>query len=117
VSFTADASERENDKVVEFVTLDFCFPLDQLREMHLRRYNLRGTALEFFLVNNTNYFVNFESGVRDQVPVNQVLSFFTIDLLKKFVLGLHADCIVAATKVGTLRASFAQSIACAQRSY
>lgn len=52
---------------MEFAIMDFRFLLDQLREMHLRRYNLRSTALEFFLANNTNYFINFDPGVRDKV--------------------------------------------------
>ena len=38
----------------------YCFSLKlQIRELHLRRYNLRRTALEFFLVDQTNMFINF----------------------------------------------------------
>ena len=40
---------------------DFKIPIVQLREIHSRRYNLVRTALEFFLIDQTNYFVNFES--------------------------------------------------------
>ncbi len=61
--------ETKATAAYDFVVTDFRFPLDQLREMHLRCYNLRGTALEFFLMNNTNYFVNFDPGIRDKVPV------------------------------------------------
>lgn len=42
---------------------DFKFPLAQLQEVHLRRYNLRRSALEFFLTDHTNYFVNFTAKV------------------------------------------------------
>ena len=42
-------------------SLDFKIPLSQLREIHSRRYNLSRTALEFFLIDQTNYFVNFTS--------------------------------------------------------
>ena len=42
---------------------DFKFALHQLQEVHLRRYNLRRSALEFFLTDHTNYFVNFTTKV------------------------------------------------------
>ncbi|KAG1669663.1 Neurobeachin-like protein 1 [Nymphon striatum] len=47
--------------------MDFKWPLSMLREVHLRRYNLRRSALEFFLVNQTNYFVNFSTKTRNKV--------------------------------------------------
>ena len=48
--------------------LSFFFSIAQwtwnkLREMYLRRYNLRKTALEFFLTDQTNYFLNFDKEV------------------------------------------------------
>ena len=43
--------------------LDFKWTLNQLQEVHLRRYNLRRSALEFFLTDQTNYFVNFTTKV------------------------------------------------------
>ena len=42
---------------------DFHWPLELLREVHLRRHNLRRSALEFFLVDQTNYFLNFNKQV------------------------------------------------------
>lgn len=42
---------------------DFVISLAHLREIHFRRYNLRRSALEFFLTNQTNYFLNFEKKV------------------------------------------------------
>jgi len=39
--------------------MDFKWSLSQLREVHLRRYNLRKSALELFLIDQTNYFINF----------------------------------------------------------
>ena len=42
---------------------DFKWSLSQLREIHFRRYNLRRSALEMFLVDQTNYFLNFEKKV------------------------------------------------------
>jgi hypothetical protein len=38
---------------------DFRWGLHQLREAHLRRFNLRRSGIEFFLVDQTNYFLNF----------------------------------------------------------
>lgn len=38
---------------------DFKWSLIQLREIHFRRYNLRRSALEIFLIDQTNYFINF----------------------------------------------------------
>lgn len=43
---------------------DFKRPLSHLREVHLRRYNLRRSALEFFFIDQGNYFVNFKKKVR-----------------------------------------------------
>lgn len=42
---------------------DFKWPLLQIREVHLRRYNLRRSALEIFLIDQTNYFLNFKKEV------------------------------------------------------
>ena len=42
---------------------DFKIPLHQLKEVQLRRYNLRRSALEFFLINEANFFINFNKNV------------------------------------------------------
>lgn len=47
---------------------DFKWPLSQIREVHLRRYNLRRSALEIFLIDQTNYFLNFKKEVRSPAP-------------------------------------------------
>lgn len=46
---------------------DFKCPLSYLREIHLRRYNLRRSALEFFLIDQTNFFLNFNSLRRNKI--------------------------------------------------
>nr|XP_037273796.1 LOW QUALITY PROTEIN: neurobeachin-like protein 1 [Rhipicephalus microplus] len=46
---------------------DFTYPLHMLREVHLRRYNLRRSALEFFLVDQTNFFLNFTTKIRNKI--------------------------------------------------
>ncbi|XP_066543971.1 neurobeachin-like protein 1 isoform X1 [Amia ocellicauda] len=51
----------------EGVGYDFKWPLLQIREIHLRRYNLRRSALEIFLIDQTNYFLNFKKQVRNKV--------------------------------------------------
>ncbi|XP_027763570.1 neurobeachin-like protein 2 [Empidonax traillii] len=59
---------------------DFKRPLSHLREVHLRRYNLRRSALELFFIDQANYFLNFRKKVRNKVyscilglrPPNQI---------------------------------------------
>ncbi|KAM7286130.1 neurobeachin-like protein 1 [Ixodes scapularis] len=46
---------------------DFTYPLTMLREVHLRRYNLRRSALEFFLLDQTNFFLNFTTKTRNKM--------------------------------------------------
>ena len=40
---------------------EFKVRLTDLREIHSRRYNMARTGLELFLVDQTNYFINFQS--------------------------------------------------------
>ncbi|XP_060137891.1 neurobeachin-like protein 1 [Zootoca vivipara] len=51
----------------EGIGFDFKWPLSQIREIHLRRYNLRRSALEIFFVDQTNYFLNFKKEARNKV--------------------------------------------------
>jgi hypothetical protein len=46
---------------------DFKYPLSWLQDVHLRRYNLRPSALEFFLLNQTNFLINFDKKLRRQI--------------------------------------------------
>ena len=41
--------------------------LEKIREIHLRRYLLRKSALEIFLVDQTNFFLNFKQKERNKV--------------------------------------------------
>ncbi|CAF1245717.1 unnamed protein product [Adineta ricciae] len=52
---------------------DLKYPLIWLQDIQLRRYNLRPTALEFFLINQTNFLLNLNSKLRRQV-VNKFIS-------------------------------------------
>lgn len=47
---------------------DFKRPLSHLREVHLRRYNLRRSALELFFIDQANYFLNFKKKVVTPFP-------------------------------------------------
>ncbi|XP_031760024.1 neurobeachin-like protein 2 isoform X1 [Xenopus tropicalis] len=58
---------NEKEETEEGIGYDFRRPLSQLREVHLRRYNLRRSALEFFFIDQANYFVNFKKKVRNKV--------------------------------------------------
>ncbi|KAL2803918.1 neurobeachin-like protein 2 isoform 2 [Daubentonia madagascariensis] len=57
VYFYDGSTERVETE--EGVGHDFRRPLAQLREVHLRRFNLRRSALELFFVDQANYFLNF----------------------------------------------------------
>nr|XP_021503591.1 neurobeachin-like protein 2 isoform X3 [Meriones unguiculatus] len=57
VYFYDGSSERVETE--EGVGHDFRRPLAQLREVHLRRFNLRRSALELFFIDQSNYFLNF----------------------------------------------------------
>ncbi|XP_039229951.1 neurobeachin-like protein 1 isoform X2 [Drosophila yakuba] len=46
---------------------DFRFSTNKIREVHLRKYNLRRSALEIFLVDQTSYFLNFTTKTRNKV--------------------------------------------------
>lgn len=45
--------------VLAGIGYDFRRPLAQLREVYLRRFNLRRSALELFFIDQANYFLNF----------------------------------------------------------
>ncbi|ELK24974.1 Neurobeachin-like protein 2, partial [Myotis davidii] len=49
----------ERVETEEGVGHDFRRPLAQLREVYLRRFNLRRSALELFFIDQANYFLNF----------------------------------------------------------
>lgn len=46
---------------------DFKFNLAYLKEIHLRKYNLRRSALELFLVDHKSYFINLTTKTRNKV--------------------------------------------------
>uniref|UniRef100_S4R477 Neurobeachin like 2 n=1 Tax=Petromyzon marinus TaxID=7757 RepID=S4R477_PETMA len=54
-----DLSGDKEEGAAPGMGLDFKCPLWQLREVHLRRYNLRRSALEIFFIDQTSYFLNF----------------------------------------------------------
>ncbi|MGH0120505.1 UNVERIFIED_CONTAM: hypothetical protein FKN15_066829 [Acipenser sinensis] len=57
----------EKEETEEGIGMDFKRPLSQLREVHLRRYNLRRSALELFFIDQAHYFINFKKKVRNKV--------------------------------------------------
>ncbi|XP_028984475.1 neurobeachin-like protein 2 isoform X2 [Betta splendens] len=63
--FYDGSSEKEETE--EGIGFDFKRPLSHLREVHLRRYNLRRSALELFFIDQSHYFINFRKKVRNKV--------------------------------------------------
>lgn len=48
-------------------SFDFKFHLAHLRDIHLRKYNLRRSAMELFLVDRKSYFINLKTKTRNKV--------------------------------------------------
>ncbi|XP_075884079.1 neurobeachin-like protein 2 isoform X3 [Nelusetta ayraudi] len=65
IYFYDGSSEKEETE--EGIGFDFKRPLSQLREVHLRRYNLRRSALELFFIDQAHYFINFRKKERNKV--------------------------------------------------
>ncbi|XP_064018491.1 LOW QUALITY PROTEIN: neurobeachin-like protein 2 [Pogoniulus pusillus] len=61
IYFYDGSSEKEETE--GGIGYDFKRPLSHLREVHLRRYNLRRSALELFFIDQANYFLNFKRKV------------------------------------------------------
>uniref|UniRef100_A0A672J8G5 Neurobeachin-like protein 2 n=1 Tax=Salarias fasciatus TaxID=181472 RepID=A0A672J8G5_SALFA len=59
--FYDGSSDKEETE--DGIGFDFKRPLSQLREVHLRRYNLRRSALELFFIDQSHYFINFKKKV------------------------------------------------------
>ncbi|XP_011603991.2 neurobeachin-like protein 2 isoform X2 [Takifugu rubripes] len=57
----------DKEETEEGIGYDFKRPLSQLREVHLRRYNLRRSALELFFIDQAHYFINFRKKERNKV--------------------------------------------------
>ncbi|XP_034461449.1 neurobeachin-like protein 1 isoform X1 [Hippoglossus hippoglossus] len=70
IYFYDNSQDKEKE---EGVGHDFKWPLSQIREVHLRRFNLRRSALEIFLIDQTNYFLNFKKEVRNKVYSRMLL--------------------------------------------
>jgi PH domain associated with Beige/BEACH len=80
--------------------------LSKLKEMHLRRYNLRRSALEFFLCDFTNYFINLTSKVSSLIVFTELqLNAFCFD--SDTLQGLLANPAAAASKLDPLQLEIA----------
>ncbi|CAH8515711.1 unnamed protein product [Heterobilharzia americana] len=66
VSLKINEQEAKSDDSSSLLCIQYTWSLSKLREIHLRRYNLRRSAVEIFLENNSNYFFNFETKIRNK---------------------------------------------------
>ena len=71
---TSPYNKGDNETVDDGERKDFRWSLSQLREMHLRRFNLRRSGIEFFLLDQTNYFLNFESNRKRNKVYSKIVS-------------------------------------------
>uniref|UniRef100_A0A8C1S6U9 Neurobeachin-like 1 n=1 Tax=Cyprinus carpio TaxID=7962 RepID=A0A8C1S6U9_CYPCA len=85
-----DSSAEKEEGEEKCVGQDFKWPLSQIREIHLRRYNLRRSALEIFLIDQTSYFLNFKKEVRNLSLIYSVRNNVYSRMLLLRSLSLHA---------------------------
>ncbi|CAJ0899985.1 13727_t:CDS:10 [Entrophospora sp. SA101] len=55
--------------------LDKKWPISDIREIHMRKYLLRNSALELFLTDQTNYFFNFSNPKDRKTLHSKIISF------------------------------------------
>ena len=71
VQFVPDVDQEKKEVLNSLSNINifpvFKWDIKKLREVHFRRYNLRKTSLEFFLLDQTNYLLNFEKKVMTRV--------------------------------------------------
>ena len=75
---------NRNQRDIHLLLLGYFFfrwSLGEVRELHLRRYNLRRTALEVFLVDQTNMFLNFETNRKRNKVYSRLVSLRLPNLL------------------------------------
>ena len=53
---------------------DARWSIESIKEVHLRRFNLRRSAIEVFLLDHTNFFLNFASSKRRNRVFTKILS-------------------------------------------
>ncbi|XP_076368453.1 neurobeachin-like protein 1 [Tachypleus tridentatus] len=73
---------------------DFKYSLVQLREVHLRRYNLRRSALEFFLIDQSNFFLNFTQKTRNKI-YSRLISLKPVNLFYSHGIRSPAELLKA----------------------
>ena len=73
ISFSASYNQNNTDGS----SWNFKIALSQLREVHLRNFNHRRSALEFFLIDQTNYFINFTKEVEFLLLIYFIHPFHT----------------------------------------
>ena len=71
--------EKEDLDTPNHLPKEIKIPLDLIKEVHLRRFLLRKSAIEIFLTNRSNYFINFNK--RDQSKVySKIIALNPINL-------------------------------------
>ncbi|KAJ3389835.1 Neurobeachin-like protein 1 [Lobulomyces angularis] len=78
--------ESEKRLVIHLVQKEFeCkvlkWPVDSIKEVQLRRYKLRRSALELFLIEKTNFFFNFANAITRSRFINRLNSLKPANLI------------------------------------
>lgn len=77
--------------------------LSQLREIHFRRYNLRRSAIEIFLVDQTNYFFNFDIEVKFGGSIDILCCGQMLNQCYLFLRRKRAYCILFKTTTNAIK--------------
>lgn len=56
--------------------------MTKLRDVYLRRYNLRRSALEFFLMDQSNYFLNFTT----KVNIHKYITIYVLPFINVYTV-------------------------------
>ena len=75
-----DTSEKTGDVLDLEQTFDFKWSLTCLKEIYLRRYNLRRSAMELFMVDQTNYLINFDTKTMRDAIVATIIDARPVNL-------------------------------------
>ncbi|KAJ3434994.1 beige/beach-related [Anaeramoeba flamelloides] len=77
-----EIDQQQSEENLENVNEEKSWELKDLIELHRRRYHLRPSALEFFLMDKTNFFINFDQkNDRNKLYWN-IISLKPINLVK-----------------------------------
>ncbi|KAJ3438800.1 beige/beach-related [Anaeramoeba flamelloides] len=80
-----EMEQQQSEEGEEAVEEEKSWELKDLIELHRRRYHLRPSGLEFFLIDKTNFFINFDQKNDTNKAYWRIISLKPINLVKNNV--------------------------------